>query len=113
MTSIPKHRNRYKVAEAKQQMVDKIGTDKVEFELEDGTVYELPHPLFYSSDIKKALKPLDDDDTEGVFRVLMGDDQFDEFVAHGGDPEDLQFVMMQVSEDTTATLAGRKRPTRS
>lgn len=112
-TSIPKRRNRYKVAEAKQQMADKIGGSDIELETEDGFVLTIPHPMFYSSAIKKALKPLEDDDSEGILRVLVGDDVADEALGHGFDPDDLQFVFAQVNEDTQDALAGRKRPTTS
>lgn len=112
-TSVPKHRNRYKVAEAKQQMIDKIGTDKVEIELSDGSVVSFPHPAFYPSDLKKELRALDDTDAEGIAQALLGEDQFQRFVDDGNDPDDLQFVIAQVQEDMEDTLAGRKRPTRS
>lgn len=111
--SIPKPRNRYKVAEAKQQMRDKIGSDTIEIETDDGTVFELPHPMFYDAATKKALKPLADDDMEGICRVLLGDEQYDDFIAHDGDPDDLSYVFVQVQEDMQDALAGRKRPTRS
>lgn len=113
MTSTPKHRNRYKVAEAKQQMRDKIGTDKVEIELDDGTVIEFPHPLFYPAELKRELRALEEDDSEGVALALLGEEQFDRFVADGQDPDDLQYVIQAVSEDAQDKLAGRKRPTRS
>lgn len=110
---MPTPRNRYKVAEARQQMVDKVGSDKLEIETDDGEVYTIPHPLFYSADTKRALKPLDDDDTDGVFRVLMGDEQFDAFLDAGNEPEDLLFVLNQAQGDAQDALAGRRRPTRS
>lgn len=106
-------RNRYRVAEAKQQMVDKLGTDKVEFEAESGDVFSFPHPVFYSSALKKQLKAVDDDDAEGIFRILLGDEEFERYEAAGNDVDDLSFIMMQVQEDTEGALAGRKRPTRS
>lgn len=112
-TSTPKHRNRYKVAEAKQQMHDKIGSDEIEVELEDGSVLSIPHPMFYSSALKKELKKLADDDSEGMLRALVGDEKCDAALDGGFDPEDLGFVMQQVQEDTQAALAGRARPTRS
>jgi len=110
---MPTPRNRYKVAEARQQMVDKIGSDELEVETDDGEVYTIPHPLFYDADTKRALKPLDDDDTEGVFRVLMGEEQFGRYVDAGNEPEDLLFVLNQARLDAQDALAGRRRPTRS
>lgn len=112
-TSIPKHRNRYRVAEAKQQMVDKIGTDKIELELESGEVVSFPHPMFYSSALKRELKALDDDDSEGIALALMGQEQFDKFIESGEDPDDLGFVVNQAREEAMDILAGRKRPTQS
>lgn len=111
--SIPKPRNRYKVAEAKQQMRDKIGSDEIEIETDDGSVFTIPHPMFYDAATKKALKPLADDDMDGIARVLFGEDQYAEFIKHDGDVDDLAYVFAQVQEDTQDALAGRKRPTRS
>lgn len=113
MPKTERPRNRYRIAEAKQQMRDKIGSDKVEVETDDGYILELPHPMFYDKATKAALKPLAEDDAEGILRVLVGDELADEFIMHDGDPEDLQYVWMQLSEDTRDVLAGRKRPTRS
>lgn len=110
--AIPKPRNRYKVAEAKQQMKDKIGSDKIEVETDDGTVFELPHPMFYDRPTKAALKPLGDDDMDGIAQILFAD-RYDDFIKHGGDVEDLAFVFAAVAEDMQDSLAGRKRPTRS
>lgn len=107
------HRNYYRVAEAKQQMKDKIGTDQVEIELSDGSVVSFPHPMFYPKDLKAELKELSDDDSEGIALALLGEDQLDRFVKDGNDVDDLQFIVMQVQADAQAALAGRKRPTRS
>ena len=105
-------RNRYRIAEARKQMADKLGGDRVEIETDDGSVFEIEHPMFRSKAEKAALKPLEDDDSEGIARVVLGD-QFDDFVAHGGDPEDLLFVFMALSAATQDVLAGRKGPTQS
>jgi hypothetical protein len=111
--SIPKHRNRYKVSEARQQMIDKIGSDRLEFELDDGYILELPHPMFYDAATKKALKDVEDGDYEAILRVLVGDKKADEFADHDGDFDDLGFVWLRATEDAQDVLAGRKRPTRS
>ncbi len=105
-------RNRYKLAEAKRQMVDKIGGEKIVIELDDGFTVEMDHPLFRPKSIKDALKPLDDDDSDGIAEVVLGD-QYEDFILHGGDPDDLMFVFLAASEATRDTLAGRKRPTQS
>lgn len=105
-------RNRYRIAEAKAQMADKLGGDTVEIETDDGAVFNIEHPMFRSKETKAALKPLEDDDAEGIAQVVLGD-QFDKFIEHGGEPEDLLYVMLSIGEDTRDTLAGRKRPTRS
>lgn len=107
------NRNRYKIAEVKAQMRDAVGGDTVDVETDDGSVFHLPHPLFYDRAMKAALKALDDEDSDGIARALLGDDQFDKYVDAGGDPDDLNFVMMAVQKDATDSLAGRARPTRS
>jgi hypothetical protein len=111
--SIPKNRNRYKVSEAKQQMIDKVGSDKLVIELDDGYILELPHPMFYDRKLKNELKAIDIDDAEGMLRVLAGDERADEFIEHGGDPDDLQYVYMIANEEMQDRLAGRALPTRS
>jgi len=105
-------RNRYRIAEAKRQMIDKLGGDTVEIETDDGAVFTVEHPMFRSKATKDTLKPLADDDAEGIAAAVLGK-QYDAFIEHGGDPEDLVYVFMSIGEDTQDTLAGRKRPTRS
>lgn len=106
-----KKRNVYKVSQVREQMKEAVGSDRLELELDDGTVVHPPHPLFYSAELKAELKELDDDDTEGVAQVLLGD-EYDAWIDAGNTAEDLQLVLIQVQKDTTANLNGR-RPTRS
>jgi hypothetical protein len=108
----PVARNRYKLSQAKQQMEDAVGGSDIEIELDNGETVSIPHPLFYSKDVKADLKDVADDDAEGIAKVLLGDD-FDKYVEAGEDPEDLQWILLQAQQDAQATLAGRTRPTRS
>lgn len=111
--AIPKNRNRYKVAEAKQQMRDKVGGDKVTLVTDADHEVEIEHPMFRSKETKAALKPLADDDDEGIARVVLGDKGYDTWVADGHDASELEFIFRAINADTQDALAGRKRPTRS
>lgn len=108
----PVARNRYKLAEAKQQMADAVGGSDIELELDNGVTVSIPHPLFYSSALKAELKSLADDDADGIAKALLGDD-YDAYIESGADPDDLQFVLIAAQKDTQDTLAGRSTPTRS
>jgi len=104
-------RNVYVVSQVREQMKEAVGDDRLELRLDDGSVVHAPHPLFYSAELKAELKGLDEDDTEGMAQVLLGDD-YDAWIEGGNTAEDLQLVLIQVQKDTTANLNGR-RPTRS
>lgn len=109
-------RNRYRLAEAKAQFAEKLGLDpsdpRIEVEAGDGTTFLIEHPMFRSKATKDALKDVEDDDAEGIAAACLGD-QYDDFIEHGGEPEDLQFVFMEIGKDLQAVQAGRRRPTRS
>jgi hypothetical protein len=111
-STTPAPRNRYKLAEAKQQMADAVGGADIEIDLDNGSTVSIPHPLFYSTTVKRELKALDESDSEGIARVLLGDD-FDTYIESGADVEDLQFILIAAQQDTQDHLAGRTRPTRS
>jgi hypothetical protein len=107
-------RNRYRAGEVKAQLRDALGSDQIEYELEDGTVIAFPWPFDYTSEQKKAFKSLSEDDDEMEFvRVVLGDDGADLFEAAGGDPDELALVIAECSEKVQDVRAGRKRPTRS
>ena len=108
-------RNRYKLSEAKQQMQDAVGGSDIEFETDDGTVFHLEHPLFRSKTTKDALEPIGDDDSEGIVEVLLGEEQYEKFLSVGGDPDDVNFLLMKVQQDMQDVMRrGRQsRPTRS
>jgi len=106
-------RNRYKVAEVRQQLIDAVGGDEVEIELPDGTVVTIPHPLFFSKELKAELKAIDEEDSEDLARVLLSPEDFTKWDASGQDWDDIVLVLSEVRTAMTDQLAGRKRPTRS
>lgn len=109
-------RNPHRLAEAKAQFATKLGLDpndpRVPFEVEDGTQFLIEHPMFRSKETNAALKDVDDDDPDGIAEVCLGD-QYDSFIEHGGDPDDLGFLFLQLGDEVRAVQAGRRRPTRS
>lgn len=116
MAAKARKRNRYRIEDAKTQFADKLGLDpadpKIEIEAGDGTVFLIEHPLFRSKDTRDALDNIEDDDNEGIAQVIFGD-QYNSYIEHGGDPDDLQFVFGEIQKDVQSVQAGRKRPTRS
>lgn len=90
--------NRAKLREA-------IGFDTVVFRIDDDdpkTEFYFPHPMMLDKPTKKAMKPLADDDTEGIAKVLLGDEQYARFVELGGDADDI------VESSTLVQLASQK-----
>lgn len=89
----------------KRKLVEAIGFDTVVFRIDDddpATEFYFPHPLILDKDTKKALKPLEDDDADGIAKVLLGDEQYARFIEQGGDPEDI------LESSTLVQLASQK-----
>lgn len=104
-------RNRYKVAELKAQMREAIGSDHLEVEMEDGTVFTVPYPPFTTPEQRKLMRSVDENDEVAIAQILLAD-QWQAFKDGGYDPVDVVLAFGEASEDAQAALAGRKRPTR-
>lgn len=100
------NRSHYKLSEVKSQMEDTLGGSTVEFETDDGQVFNMEHPMFRSSETEAALKPLADNDTEGIAKVLLGD-QWDQFVKAGGSASDVNLLMMAVGMNAQDQTQGK------
>lgn len=97
-------RNAYTRAEARKKVADSVGGERIEYRLtEDGETFYLPHPYFYDNATKRALKNADDDDESAQSRILLGDEQYDRFVAAGGTDEDINIVMIAIGQDMERT----------
>ncbi|MFF9554594.1 hypothetical protein ACF1DY_02000 [Streptomyces albus] len=106
------NKKRYVLEEVRAQYAEAVGGDEIEFEGPGGEVFTMPHPLFAPSEWAQAVDDAEDD--EEMARAMLGDDQYDRYVAAGGRPGDVNFVRMAAMEDMKGALkAGRKRPTRS
>jgi hypothetical protein len=93
-------------ASVKKKLIETVGEPTIEYDPEgDGNVYTFPHPLFYDAATKKALGELKDDDEDGTARVLLGDEQYDKFVAAGGTSDEITRILIITSGETRESLA--------
>ncbi|MGU3409112.1 hypothetical protein ACLBWP_03310 [Microbacterium sp. M1A1_1b] len=93
-------RTSFTLAQARKKVEESVGGDTIEIFVEEGgEPFYIPHPYFYDSATKKALKDTDDDDESAASRVLLGDEQYDRFIAAGGSDDALNFVMIAVNQE--------------
>jgi hypothetical protein len=93
-------RTSYTIAQARKKVEESVGGDNIEIFVEEGgEAFYLPHPYFYDNETKKALKGADDEDDSAQGRILLGDEQYDRFIAAGGTDEDINLVMIAVGQD--------------
>lgn len=97
-------RTSYTLAEARKKVEDSVGGDRIEvFVEEGGDPFYIPHPYFYDKATKKAFKEMDAEDDEAQGRILLGDEQYDRFIAAGGTDDGLNIVMVAVNQDLKKT----------
>lgn len=108
-TADQKRSNAYNRATVKKQLEETIGSSDVPYEVE-GKEFLIPHPLFWSKDLKAEIEALDDDDEEGIAQAILGD-QWDAFVAAGGEAEEIGQLLIVLQLNTKDSLASG-RPTR-
>lgn len=93
-------RTSYTLASARRKVEESVGGDNIEIFVEEGgEPFYIPHPYFYDAATKKALKNADEDDESAASRILLGDEQYDRYVAAGGTDDALSFVMIAVNQD--------------
>lgn len=90
------NRNTYRLSEVKTKLSDTLGGEQISFETDDGQTFTIEHPMFRSKTTKQALEPLNDNDTDGIARALLGDDQWEKFSKAGGDGDDINALLMAV-----------------
>lgn len=102
----------YSRASVRRKVEETVGGTTIPYKLEDdGTEFLIPHPLFYSDEVKDQLKALEDGDEDGTARVLLGD-QYDQFVAEGGEGSEITLLQIAVSQDTRSSLTNGRPTTR-
>lgn len=95
--------NAYSRASVKKKMHETIGDDTIVYKIDDDNVFHLPHPFFYDADTKAALKPLKEDDEQGIAKVLLGD-QYDRFIDAGGTDGEITLLRVNLQLDTQDSL---------
>jgi len=125
-----KRNGAYTRASLRRKTIERVGTDSIELkfladESDDGQehTFTVPHPFFFDKETKaalKALEDLDDDDvpegydeeTDGPFdaedyraRILLGEEQWAEFVTAGGTGTEIQHLVMDANLETRDRLA--------
>lgn len=111
MVSKPKKTSprRYKATEIRQQFVDAVGSDQVEYELASGEVLTFPHPLFAEDEWITAVD--DAESNRDKARAILGDEQYDKFVAAGHVDSEIGLIFLAVQQDMKDQVG--RRPTRS
>lgn len=57
---------------------------RIDVELDDGSVFTIPAPELWPEDFYRTRAKLDDADLEQTARLIVGDAEYDRFVAGGG-----------------------------
>lgn len=112
-----KRSNRYSRTKVRANLTEKIGEPVIDYTLDDtegAEVFPIEHPFFRSESTKEALKPLADDDEEGIAEaVLNGLDPkgWEKFTAAGGEAGDVTHLLLELSLETNDALSAG-RPTK-
>ncbi|URM90077.1 hypothetical protein LUW75_08835 [Streptomyces sp. MRC013] len=86
----------FNVNAARAQRLEALGRGW-SFEL-DGDTFELPTEL--SRTTAKALRRLDDDDVDGLLRLLLGEEQFARFEKHEVTMQDIAAILNAYGKET-------------
>jgi len=95
----------YDVNAARNQRREKTG-DTWKFRL-DGDLFELPVEL--ARDTARQLRQLDDHDVDGLLKLLMGEQQFKQFLLHEVTMQDIAALLEAFGRDTGLALDGGPR----
>jgi hypothetical protein len=105
------NKRRYRLETVKRSYVEAVGGERVEFEFgpeDDPRVFSIPHPIFTPDDMQRELNKAEGD--EASCRILLGD-QFDEFIAVGGDVNSLALLYVGIRNEAQDKV-GKVRPTK-
>ena len=86
----------FNVNAARAQRLEALGRTW-SFDL-DGATYELPTELTRAT--AKALRGLDDNDVDGLLRLLLGEQQYERFNAHDVTMQDIAAVLDAYGKET-------------
>jgi hypothetical protein len=102
---------RYRLETVKRSYVDAVGGERVDFEFgpdEAPQVFSFPHPVFAPDDMQQQLNEAKGD--EAGARILLGD-QYDDFVASGGDVTALMLLYVGIRNEAQDKVS-KVRPTK-
>ncbi|MCR8947234.1 hypothetical protein NW249_34675 [Streptomyces sp. OUCMDZ-4982] len=102
------NKRRYKLAEVKQQFVEAVGGEQVEFETDAGDVLVFPHPLFTDAEWDARVDGATT--AEDKARAILGDEQYEKYQAAGHGDGDIALLLMAVQQDMQGQV--KRRPTR-
>ncbi|MEV6836767.1 hypothetical protein AB0N17_20045 [Streptomyces sp. NPDC051133] len=102
---------RYRLESVKRSYVDAVGGERVEFEVgpdEAPQVFSFPHPIFTPDELQEQLNDAKGD--QAGARILLGD-QYDEFIAAGGDVNSLMLLYVGIRNEAQDKVS-KVRPTK-
>ena len=104
--------NEFTLEEIDAQAAEAVGGTHILIKAGEGEPFRMEHPMFRSPETEDLLEPLEETDTEGIARVLIGgDEEYERFIAAGGTAAHINRTIFVVSQRFQDVQKGR--PTRS
>ncbi|PZH18758.1 hypothetical protein C1I97_03410 [Streptomyces sp. NTH33] len=103
------NKKRYVMSQVRQQFSEAVGGEDIEVELNNGEVLTFPHPLFADDEWSNRVDEAETNRAKA--HAILGDEQYDKFVAAGHQDADVALLFLAVQQDMQGQV--KKRPTRS
>lgn len=99
----------YDLSAIVEQRTEALGGENVEFTF-GGETFTMPHPLLADDAWKEAINDAGDSDVENA-RAMLGDEQYERFLAAGGRSGYVMLLVQKLVDDTQDSVG--ERPTQS
>lgn len=103
------NKKRYVMQQVRQQFEEAVGGPEIELELLNGEIITFPHPLF--ADDEWSARVDEAETNRDKAHAILGDDQYDKFVAAGHQDAEIGILFLAVQQDMQSQV--KRRPTRS
>lgn len=103
------NKKRYVMSQVREQFSEAVGGEDIEVELSNGEVLTFPHPLF--ADDEWATRVDEAESNRDKAHAILGNEQYDKFVAAGHQDADVALLFLAVQQDMQGQV--KRRPTRS
>lgn len=94
---------RFKLEALRQQATESLGIEPgYTIELDDGSEINIAHPMFVDDEVQKRLENAES--TIEVAKAVLGDEDFDRFLAAGGRSNDVALAWTMMQNEAQAVL---------